>query len=109
MPRWVRLLISVFALAAVLAGGGTGGAFAAKTGHACAEMSVGDCPDGHCDNDATSPNCAQFVCGQLQIALPFLDVLISPAILTLMAPLPSRDDLLFSGLSGPPDLRPPIP
>jgi hypothetical protein len=107
MLRWARLLISVLALVAALAGG-TAGAFAAKAGHSCVEMDASDCPDNHGDDGATFPNCAQFACGQCQTTLPFPEVSFSPAILTHLAALSPPDDLLLAGRSGPPDLRPPI-
>jgi hypothetical protein len=107
MLRWVRLLISVLVVVAALAGG-TGGAFAVKVGHSCAEMSMDDCPDSRCDEGSAFPSCAQFVCGQSQTTLPFYQTFLSPMVVTLVAPSLPRDDLLLGGLSGPPDLRPPI-
>ena len=107
MLRWVRLLISVLALVAALASG-VSGAFAAKVGHSCAEMSMDDCPDGHCDDGAALPSCAQFVCGPSQTTLPLHLTFVSPMVVTLVAPSLPREDLLLGGVSGPPDLRPPI-
>lgn len=107
MLRWVRLLISILALVAALASG-AGGAFAARGGHSCAEMSMGDCPDSHGCDDAALQGCAQFVCGQCQTTLPLHEAFLSPVALRPMAPSLPRDDLPLSALSGPPDLRPPI-
>jgi hypothetical protein len=107
MAQWARLIVSVLLLVAALAGGASG-AFATKTGHACAEMNMGDCPDGHGDNAATSAGCAQLACGPSQIALPQHPPFLSPIVTaSTTAPTPCID-ADRGCLSGSPDLRPPI-
>jgi hypothetical protein len=106
MFRWLRLLISVLALLAVMAGG-TGGATAASTHHHdCALMAMDDSP---CEGDmGVLPPCHDsMLCAGLQILPPphfsILDRVVELRFVSQVEGF-SRP----SGLRPTPDLRPPI-
>jgi len=110
MLRWVRFLISVFALAATLAGG-IGGASAASSHHHCPAMTMADGAVGHgpCDgNDGAAPPCNEMAfCAAQQTLLPPHSTVLPRTFLSQAVP-PLRDYVRRPGLSSPPDLRPPI-
>ena len=92
----------------VLLAGLAGGAFAMTSDHACVQMNMDDCPDGHGDGDATIPVCAQSFCGLAYASLPHNPLDFSHTELAVAITLTLRHDADRSGLDGPPDLRPPI-
>lgn len=111
MLRWVRPVIVVFALLAILAGGGSG-AFAGQIVHICDDMAapmvMDDCMLGDNDESGAVPDCPQFACVSAQIILPLPGGFDFPMVMQFM-PAPSpHDDLKRAGFSGPLDLRPPI-
>ena len=113
MANWFRFILSVLALAGLLAAG-TGGAFAAKVHHhCCPEMSSAMAMDDHApggsgDQHSQTPDCC--VMGACAAVAPVA----APHALVVMPPvyaqvaLPAIDDAVFSSLSVFPDLRPPI-
>jgi hypothetical protein len=109
MLGWLRLLISVFALAAALAGG-TGGVSAASSHHHyCAAMAM-DMDDSSCcdgENGTASPCNASAFCAGPQILIPPQSSFLARTIFA-MAVEPPRDFVAPRGLSSAPDLRPPI-
>lgn len=116
MVRWVRLLLSVFALCGLLVVGG-GGAMAAKAHHCCPATSIGttavektatDHDHGQSDDhDAAAKCCAYGLC-----AVPAS--LAATESYALAPRLVARVSFPPFGLAGPPsqttspDLRPPI-
>lgn len=111
MLRWVRPLIVVFALLAILAGGGSG-AFAGQIVHKCddmtAHMVMDDCMLGDGDESGTVPGCPQLACLSAQIILPLPGSFDYPTVTQFISASPPHDDLERAGFSGPPGLRPPI-
>lgn len=109
MVRWLRVLLAALALASVFLSG-AGGASAVEAGHSCDGMSLGanmeDC-HGSTSDAATSPDCAAVVCGQATVLPPY-ETFLARMIVAAAAPLAPRDDRDRGGLSGSPDLRPPI-
>lgn len=107
MARLIRRLLTVFLLAAVMAGG-NGGFAAGKSTHTCDEMAAGmtmdNCPDGAAD---VITGCAVFLCGA-QIVPPTIATFFVPIMQTLTFAHSLHDDLGMCGLFGRPDLRPPI-
>jgi hypothetical protein len=109
MLRWLGLLISVFALAAALAGG-TGGALAASNHNQhCAAGAMNMDASRCCEDDTgTASPCNQSAfCAGPQILLPPHSIAFARINLALAVP-PLRDFISPRGLSSPPDLRPPI-
>lgn len=112
MLRWFRIVLSALALAA-FAVPGAGGAVAAMAGHSCESMSaVGDeahdCAPGQDDRGAALPRCAEFACGLAQPLPPPAAPLLSRVAQPIAAPALLRESPELGGLSGPPELRPPI-
>jgi hypothetical protein len=102
--RWLRLLVSALIVVSALTGAAAG--FAAPGAHSCAGMTAtDDCPD-HSDRGAIPRRCDSLVCGVVQLAPTSSQEPMTAAEVDL-ALLPC-DDAIQSGLSGPPDLRPPI-
>lgn len=111
MARLIQRLLTVFRLAAVMAAvmaAGNGGFAAGKSTHTCDEMAAGmtmdNCPDGAAD---VMTGCAVFLCGA-QIVPPTIATFFVPIMQTRTFAPPLHDDLVMCGLSGRPDLRPPI-
>lgn len=102
---WLRHLISVLMIVASLTGATSG--FAAPMAHPCAGMaSMDDCPDSHSDPTAIPRHCESLLCGAIQLT-PSVSVM--PAVTAAVEFVPqSLDDTLRRGISGSPDLRPPI-
>lgn len=109
MIAWVRLILSVFALAGLVAA--APGAALAKAHkavaphHHCAHMPEGTCPDD--DAGALPACCVASVCAFMPPAVLKQEAVPTAGISTLVD-LPVRDDLWHSGIRPPPDLRPPI-
>ncbi|MGC1861009.1 MAG: hypothetical protein WA733_07760 [Methylocystis sp.] len=111
MRRWFRA-VTVFLVLLALFAGGTGGAWAGKATHKCERMAAGmvmdDCMQGHGDEGGVIPSCPPMACVSAQIFLLSQDNFLTPIVIRLVsASLPS-DEPDLGGLSGPPDLRPPI-
>ncbi len=110
MLRWARPLIVVLTVLALLAGG-TSGAWAGKAAHECdgmtASMVMEDCMRGGGDGGAM-PGCPPLTCVSAQIFLPPAGNFVSPIVIQFVSASLPRDDLDLDGLSGPPNLRPPI-
>jgi hypothetical protein len=102
---WLRHLVSVFMIVAALTGATSG--FAAPSAHSCAGMTaMDDCPDRHSDPTAIPRHCDSLLCGAIQLAPSFS---VAPAVTAAVDFVPqSFDETLRRGLSGSPDLRPPI-
>ncbi|MGJ0395050.1 MAG: hypothetical protein ACR65U_02310 [Methylocystis sp.] len=112
MFRWAHPFIVIFALLAGLANGMTG-ALASNAVHQCDGMVVGmmnmdDCLESMNGDRAGALDCATLTCGLTQTILPPHETVITSTIATCASPLTPRDDHKRCGLSGPPDLRPPI-
>ncbi|MGJ0504474.1 MAG: hypothetical protein ACR65X_12200 [Methylocystis sp.] len=110
MLRWFRPLIVVLAVLAVLASG-TSRALADridKCDDMTVDMVVDDCMMGDSDQHGTVPGCPPLACIPTHIIQPPQGNFISPVVIQLISMFPPRDDLERRGLSGPPDLRPPI-
>jgi hypothetical protein len=105
MRRWLRLLISVLALAAALAGA-TGGASAGMSHHHCAAMAMDDYPGDGDDGSAPPCNESALCAGQQTLLAPHL-IILAPTVLIVKVS-PPRGFTHPRGLSSPPDLRPPI-
>lgn len=103
---WLRHFVSVLMIVAALTGAASG--FAAPMAHSCAGMTAtDDCPDSHSDHTTLPRHCDSLLCGAIQLA-PSLSVV--PAVTADVDFVPQPfDDTLRRGLSGSPDLRPPIP
>lgn len=111
MLRWVRPLIVVLALLAILAGGKSG-AFAGQIMHKCDDMAthmvMDDCMLGDSDESGAVTGCPQFACVSAQIVLPLPGSFDFPMVMQFMSAVPPLDDFERAEFSGPPDLRPPI-
>jgi hypothetical protein len=103
---WLRHLVSVLMIVAALTGATSG--FAAPMAHPCAGMaSMDDCPDSHSDPTAVPRHCDSLLCGAIQLTPCFSVVPAAVRAAVDFVPQP-LDDTLRRGLSGSPDLRPPI-
>lgn len=111
MSRWAQSFIVLLALLAILASG-IGGVWASKATSHCdgmvGMMNMDDCPEGMKDEGADAPDCAALNCGLTQTILPPHAAVIFSTIATSASPLTPRDDHERCGLSGPPELQPPI-
>ncbi len=113
MFRWAHPFIVIFVLLAALANG-MAGALASNAVRHCdgmvgmTEMDMDDCLEGMNDDRAGALDCAALTCGLTQTILPPHEIVITSIIATCASPLTPRDDHERCGLSGPPDLRPPI-
>jgi hypothetical protein len=112
MANWFRFILSVLALAGLLAAG-TCGAFAAKVHHhCCPEMSSAmtmddQAPGGSGHQNGPTPDCCVMgACAVAPIAAPHA-LVVTPAVYAQVA-LPAIDDAVLPSLSVSPDLRPPI-
>lgn len=102
---WLRYLVSVLTIVAALTGAASG--FAEPLAHSCAGMTaIEDCPDSHSDHAPIPRHCDSLLCGGVQLA-PTFSIAPSVAAGVDFVPQP-RDDAMPRGLSGSPDLRPPI-
>jgi hypothetical protein len=102
--RWLRLYISTLIIAAALIGA-IGASHAAPSFHACAQMVMDDCPDGH--GDAAIPiDCDPLLCGGWQ--LPPSSIALAAVSGGFSRLAYWREELRLSGLLRSPDLRPPI-
>lgn len=105
MLRWLRLLISMFLLAATLTGG-WGGASAHPSHHNCVAMTMNGAPCDH-DDGSTPPCNKSALCAGQQMLLPSL--LIAPARIIKVVAVSFPLALTFPvGRGSLPDLRPPI-
>lgn len=103
---WLRLLISALVILAALTAGRTN-VVAAPASQPCAEMAMyhgGHNADG--DHAAVPRHCDSLICGAIQLAPPIFDAA-GLATQTGRAPQP-HDDVIRLGVTGSPDLRPPI-
>lgn len=113
MSRWARSFIVLLALLAVSTSG-MSGAWASKATHQCGgtvgmmNMNMDDCLESMNGDRAGALDCATLTCGLTQSILPPHEAVITSIIATCASPLTPRDDHERCGLSGPPDLRPPI-
>jgi hypothetical protein len=113
MVRWARPLVALLALLAFSAGG-INGVWAGKPAHMCdgmgAEMVMDDSMSmsGEVNDDGTAPGCPALACASTQIFLPSQPSFALPIVIQLVSSSRPHDDLERSGLTGPPDLRPPI-
>ena len=113
MANWFRFILSVFALAGLLAAG-TGGAFAAKVRHhCCPEMSSAMAMDDHAPGGSghqygpTPDCCVMGACAMVApVAVPHA-LVVAPAVYAQVALL-AIDDAVLPSLSVFPALRPPI-
>ena len=113
MANWLRLILSVFALAGVLAAG-TGGAWAAKAHHHCphmtsAPMAMVDHHGGNAgDHRGAMPDCCVFgACAMTPVPGPSRAEVPFPVEFTQVF-APRLDDAGVPSLAVSPDLRPPI-
>lgn len=113
MSRWAQSFIVLLALLAVSTSG-MSGAWGSKAAHRCdgmvgiMNMNMDDCLESMNVDRAGALDCATLVCGLTQTILPPHEIVITSIIATCASPLTPRDDHERCGLSGPPDLRPPI-
>jgi hypothetical protein len=111
MSRRVQSFIVLLALLAVLTSG-MSGAWRSKATHQCdgmvGMMNMDDCLESMNGDRAGGLDCATLTCGLTQTILPPHETVITSIIATCASPLTPRDDRERCGLSGPPDLRPPI-
>lgn len=111
MSRWARPFIVLLALLVVLTSG-MSGAWRSKAAHQCdgmvGIMNMDDCLENMDGDRAGALDCATLTCGLTQPILPAHETIITSIIATCASPLTPRDDRERCGLSGPPDLRPPI-
>ncbi len=111
MFRWVRPVIIVLALLAILAGGravASAGQLIPECDDMTAHMVMDDCVLGDSDEGGTVPGCPQLACVSAQIVLPLPGSFDFPTVMLFIPASPPHDDLERAGFSGPPDLRPPI-
>jgi hypothetical protein len=106
MVRWLRLILSVFALAGLLAAG-TCGPVAANTHHHCPNMMMHQHQSGGGDRGTMPECCATAACFVVQPAASSQDAVILLRALAQAFLLP-LDDARISSLPVSPDLRPPI-
>jgi hypothetical protein len=113
MFQWMRPFVVLFALFAALANG-TFGALASNAARHCDEMvgmttvDMDDCRKGMTGENADPMDCAALNCGLTQTILPPAGIIVSSTIVTFSPRLRPGDELEPRGLSGSPDLRPPI-
>lgn len=112
MSRWAQSFVVLLTLLVVLTSG-LSGAWGSKA-HQCdgmvgiMNMNMDDCLESMNDDDAGALGCATLTCGLTQTILPPHETVITSIIATCASLLTPRDDHERCGLSGPPDLRPPI-
>jgi hypothetical protein len=106
MVRWIRVLLSIFALVGLLAMG-TGGAVAAKTQHHCANVMLHQPQGGADDSGTASKCCTTGVCFAVQPTLSTCVAVSSVRAFTRVFLLPLSDATIPT-LPVSPDLRPPI-
>jgi len=106
--RLLRTLLPLLALASLL----VGGAPAARDHHSCEGMSAASMEDCHNSGgdhaSQAADDCGALFCAQMQAAAGPLETTSHRPRRPVSAPLATPSDADLAGLTGAPDLRPPI-